>query len=65
VIGDQKLTVADGHQGTPDLRVTAESGTRIRFRAKDANLVWAFVRGKIRLPGSPRLLLAFGKCFPS
>jgi len=30
-----------------------------------ANLVWALLTRKIRLKGSPRLLLAFGKCFPS
>ena len=65
VIRDQKLTVADGHQGAPDLRITADARTWLRFLSKDANLLWAFLRGKIRLRGSPRLLLAFAKCFPS
>ena len=35
------------------------------FLAKERNLVWALMRRKIRIKGSPRLLLAFGKCFPS
>ena len=30
-----------------------------------ANLLWALLRRKIRIKGSPRLLVAFGKCFPS
>ena len=32
---------------------------------KEKSLVWALIRGKIRLKGSPKLLVAFGKCFPS
>jgi hypothetical protein len=27
--------------------------------------VWALLRRRIRIKGSPRLLLAFGRCFPS
>lgn len=60
-----KLQVAEGHTGTPDLQLTADSQTWLRFLRKEANLVWALLRRKIRLRGSPRLLLAFGRCFPS
>jgi hypothetical protein len=35
------------------------------FVAKERGLVWALLRRKIRIKGSPRLLVAFGKCFPS
>ena len=35
------------------------------FLAKERSLVWAILRRKVRLKGSPRLLVAFGKCFPS
>jgi putative sterol carrier protein len=59
------LTVQDGHVGEPDLRVTADSETWLGFLAKDRSLLWALLRRRIRLRGSPRLLLAFGKCFPS
>jgi len=65
VIRDKKLEVSDGHNGTPDFQVTADSNTWLRFLRKEANLVWALVTRKIRIHGSPRLLLAFARCFPS
>ncbi len=64
-IRSQSLRVEEGHVGVPDLRVTADSTTWIEFVAKQRSIVGALLRGKIRLRGSPRLLLAFGKCFPS
>ena len=65
VIREKTIRVAAGHVGTPDLRVTADSRTWLGFLAKERSLVWALLRRKIRLKGSPRLLVAFGKCFPS
>jgi hypothetical protein len=44
--------------------VTADSETWFGFLANEKNLVWALLRRKIRMKGSPRLLIAFGKCFP-
>jgi putative sterol carrier protein len=64
-IRDQTLQVVDGHQGSPDLHVIADSQTWVGFLAKERSLLWAILRRKIRLKGSPRLLVAFGKCFPS
>ena len=55
----------EGHSGKADLQVTADSRAWLGFLAKERNLAWALLRRKIRLRGSPRLLLAFGKCFPS
>ncbi len=65
VIRDQTVRVTDGLEAKPDLHVIADSQTWHRFLRKEANLVWALLRRKIRLHGSPRLLLAFGRCFPS
>jgi ferredoxin len=65
VIRDQKVAVSDGHLGTPDFRLTSDSQTWLRFLRKEANLVWALLSRKIRIHGSPRLLLAFARCFPS
>jgi Fe-S-cluster-containing hydrogenase component 2 len=31
---------------------------------KEQNLIWALLRCKIRIQGSPKLLQSFGKCFP-
>ena len=64
-IQDQTLEVEEGHVGEAGLHVTADSRTWLIFLAKERSLLWAFLRRKIRLRGSPRLLLAFGKCFPS
>ena len=65
VIRDKTLEVSDGHSGTADLRLTADGETWLRFLRKEANLVWALLRRKIRIHGSPRLLLTFARCFPS
>jgi ferredoxin len=65
IIRDKTLEVTDGHTGQPDLRVTADSQTWLRFLRKEENLVWALLRRKIRIQGSPKLLLAFSRCFPS
>jgi NAD-dependent dihydropyrimidine dehydrogenase PreA subunit len=65
VIRNRTLQVAEGHTGAPDLRLTADSQTWLRFLRKDASLLWALLRGKIRMRGAPRLLLAFSLCFPS
>ena len=64
-IRDGTLQVRDGHQGEADLRVTADSETWLGFLAKERSLLWALLRRKIRIKGSPGLLVAFGKCFPS
>ena len=65
VIREQKLEVHEGHVGRPDFTLRADAETWLRFLAKETNLLFAWVRGKIRFRGSPRLLLAFAKCFPS
>jgi ferredoxin len=65
VIRNKTLQVSEGHTGTADLRMIADGKTWLRFLRKEANLVWALLRRKIRIQGSPRLLLAFGRCFPS
>jgi Fe-S-cluster-containing hydrogenase component 2 len=64
-IRQQTLEVLDGHAGDADIQVTADSQTWLGVLAKERNLLWALLRRKIRIKGSPRWLLAFGKCFPS
>lgn len=65
VIRDKTLQVSEGHIGTADFRLTADSQTWLGFLRKETNLLWALLRRKIRIHGSPRLLLAFARCFPS
>ena len=63
VIRDQKLAVSHGHVGIADFRLTADSQTWLRFLRKETNLVWALLSRKIRIHGSPKLLLGFARCF--
>lgn len=64
IIRKKKLEVKEGHVGKANLRVTADSVTWLKFLAKEQNIATALLRFKIRLHGSPKLLLAFGRCFP-
>lgn len=64
-IRDQKIKVEPGLTGQANLTITADSDSWLGFLAKDRSIVWELLRGKIRIKGSPLLLLAFGKCFPS
>ncbi len=65
IIRNKSLAVQEGHIGTADMRVVADGRTWLEFLTKDRSLLWALLRRKIRVKGSPRLLLAFGRCFPS
>lgn len=65
VIREKAIRVEAGHVGEANLQVVADSATWLGFLAKERSLAWALVRRKVRLKGSPRLLIAFGKCFPS
>ena len=65
VIRDKTVQVSEGHVGSAGLHVTADSRWWLGFVAKERSLLWGLLCRKLRLKGSPRLLLAFGKCFPS
>lgn len=64
VIRDRELRVARGLEGEPDLRVTADADTWVGFLRGERRLLPALLSRKVRLRGSPRLLAAFGRCFP-
>jgi epoxyqueuosine reductase QueG len=63
VIRDGAVHVERGLVGTPNLHLTADSATWVRFLRKETNLLWAVLRGKLRWKGSPRLLQTFAACF--
>ncbi len=65
IIRNKTIEVKNGHVGAPNIRVRADSRTWLGVVAKEQSLVWALIRRKIRIQGSPKLLIAFGKCFPS
>ncbi len=64
-ISNQTLSVDMGHVGKPDLHVFADSETWIRFLAKEVSILRALITRKIKIKGSPKLLKAFARCFPS
>lgn len=64
IIQNGTIEVRAGHRATADLRVTADTDTWLGFLAGERNLLWALLRRKIRLSGSPLWLIRFGKCFP-
>ena len=64
-IRDKELIVREGLEGQADLRVTADSQTWVKFLAKEINLAKALVIRRIKIKGSPKLMLAFARCFPS
>ena len=65
IIKDRGLQVLDGHQGSANLKVIADGRMWLRFLNKEVSIFRSMVTRAVRLKGSPRLLLAFGRCFPS
>jgi epoxyqueuosine reductase QueG len=64
-IRDKTIDVRTELIGEADCTVTADSATWLGFLRKEKSIVWAIVRGKVRIHGPLKLLTAFGKCFPS
>ncbi|NUQ61848.1 MAG: SCP2 sterol-binding domain-containing protein, partial [Pirellulales bacterium] len=65
VIRGEAVEVSEGQAGTAALHITVDSQWWLGFVAKERSLLWGLLCRKLRIKGSPRLLLAFGKCFPS
>jgi epoxyqueuosine reductase QueG len=65
IITDKTIEVQEGLVGSSDLHVNADSRTWTSFLAKETNLAWALITRRIKIKGSPRLMKAFAKCFPS
>lgn len=64
-IRDRQLTVRNGLLGEADLEIRADSDAWLKFLAGDRGLLRLLATRKLRLRGKPRLLRAFGRCFPS
>jgi epoxyqueuosine reductase QueG len=62
-IRDGVLEVSPGHVGVADVAVRADSDTWLRVLAKERGMLWAILRGKVRVKGKVRLLQRFGECF--
>ena len=64
-IRNRTIEIKDGLLGRPDVHITADARSWLHFVAKEKSLVPALLGRRIRLKGNPKLLLAFGKCFPA
>lgn len=58
------LTIEEGLKGTANLVVQADSEAWLQFVRKERGLPGLLLSRKLRVKGSPKLLVAFGKCFP-
>ena len=63
-IRGRKLKVEEGLLGTPNLVVTVDGESWLRFLAKEIGLARLLLTRRLKLKGPPRLLSALGKCFP-
>lgn len=64
VIRNQKIEIRDGVTGSARLRVSADSRSWLRFLRKEVGILRLLLTGRVRVKGDPRLLAAFGRCFP-
>ena len=64
-IENKDLKVTEGHSGKADLHIIADTHTWLKFLAKEKNLFGALLSRKIRIKGSPKLMMRFANCFPS
>ncbi len=65
VIRNKTLQVHDDHSGESDLHLIADTRAWLKFLAKEKSMLSAVLTGKVRIKGSPRLMKAFARCFPS
>jgi hypothetical protein len=64
VIREKTIRAEPGLIGQADVTVRADGKTWLRFIRGEASLLPALLFRRIRISGSPSLLLAFGRCFP-
>ena len=62
---DQHPTVLPHRAQAADRAPATLDAAWMRFLARERGLLGALLGRKIRPRGNPRLLLAFGRCFPS
>lgn len=64
VIDQQRLSVEDGLRPEVDVTVEVDARTWLDILAKERRIVWAIVRGRMKVRGRRSLLAAFARCFP-
>lgn len=64
IIENSRLRVEAGLNDNCDIRITASSQAWLRLLRKESSIGWLLLTLQVRLWGDPRLLAAFGRCFP-
>lgn len=62
-IAQGRLEIRDGFEGKRDILISVDSKAWLAFLAKEKNILNLLLLRKLRIRGSPKLLLQFGKCF--
>jgi Fe-S-cluster-containing hydrogenase component 2 len=63
VIKDRRVQIADGHIGTANLSIRADSRLWLKFLSDRKFLPLGLLTGKIKMKGAIKHLLTFGECF--
>lgn len=64
-IKDRTVAVQRGLEGQADISVTADTHAWFAFVYKERGLLGMLATRKLKIKGPPRLLTAFGRCFPN
>ena len=64
-IHDRRIESLPGHQGTPDVRVTADARTWLSIVRKERSTLIPMLTGRLKIEGSRALMKAFQRCFPA
>jgi epoxyqueuosine reductase QueG len=59
----RRLSIVEGHVGRADVAVVTEAKSWLAYLYKERSLAWMLLTRRLRIKGSPKLLLAFGRCF--
>ena len=62
-IAEGKIAVDNGHTGTPDVTVIADTATWLRILSRDYSILRAILLRKVAVKGPTSLMRAFGRCF--
>lgn len=63
MIRDGRLESQPGLAGAADLHVTVNAETWVSSLAKETSLPKALATRKLKIKGSPKLMMAFARCF--
>ena len=64
ILGDRTMEFKEGLHGNPDVTITADAATWVRFLAKEKKMIVALLQRKIKIKGRMSLMKHFVDCFP-